>query len=177
MQKEFFMASYDILEAEIDEIKKQLSYLTKNGGNSGSSGNGGSSSQGEDWTLLYDKASEDPNLNLDRTSGIKGSSGIIETFPDLMPYTQLKVYFMVNDDFHIKDFDISSLDTNAYTIIGNSRTTTTLYGFTFVISIQNNKRVISFANCTQISFYTNKYTGISDMKNSNYVYIMKILAR
>lgn len=176
MQKEFFMASYDILEAEIDEIKKQLSYLTKNGGGTGNTG-GGSSPQDGDWTTLYDYSSVDPNINLNRSSGIKGSIGIISEFPDLMPYTQLKVYLMVEGDYHLKEFDISDLEPNAFTIMGNSRTSTTLYGFNFVITTQNNKRVISFGNCTQISFYSNKYTGISDMKSSNYIYIMKILAK
>ena len=84
---------------------------------------------------------------------------------------------MVEGDYHLKEFDISDLEPNAFTIMGNSRTSTTLYGFNFVITTQNNKRVISFGNCTQISFYSNKYTGISDMKSSNYIYIMKILAK
>ena len=87
------MASLDLLEAEIDEIKKQLSYLTK-ASNSGTSTGGetGESqpSQNDDWITLYDCSSEDANINLGYASGIKGGTGTIEIFPDLMTYKYFK---------------------------------------------------------------------------------------
>ncbi len=175
------MASYDILEAEIDEIKKQLSYIKKfieGGSESGNTGSETSPSDDGEWTTLYDCSSDDATINLGYTSGIKGATSEIASFPDLMPYSKLRVFFKASTDFKLQDYDITDMTTNAYYIVTPSRTISSFYGFCFILTVNDNgKRVIRFGNCTQIDFYTNKYTALTNLKTSQYFYIMKIQAK
>ena len=175
------MASLDLLEAEIDEIKKQLSYLTK-ASNSGTSTGGetGESqpSQNEDWITLYDCSSEDANINLGYASGIKGGTGTIEIFPDLMTYKYLKVYFQASNDYGIFEYDISDTSTsNSYQIFFPTRQLTVYICMNFIVDIRNEKRTIHFGSCKQVAFYTNKYPAFTDLKTSEYFYIKKIMAK
>lgn len=175
------MASLDFLEAEIDEIKKQLSYLTKTSNSSSSTGGetGGSQPvQNDDWVTLYDCSSEDANINLGYPNGIKGSTGIIANFPDLMQYKRLKIYFQSNLDCGIFYYDISELSTsNTYTIFFVSRQLSIFYCMYFLILIRDNKRVIHFGNCKEIVLSTSKHTTITDLKTEETYYIKKIFAK
>lgn len=175
------MASIDILETEIEEIKKQLSYLikTSNDNNNGDGeGSGETPSQTDDWTTLYDCTSEDANINLGYPNGIKGSTGTIATFPDLMPYKYLKIDFQASNDHENYEYDISDSSTsNSHQILFPSRQLTTFYLMNFIIAIRDGKRTIHFGSCKEIIFYTNKYTGVNDLKTSDYFYIKKILAK
>ena len=194
------MAKNDNLEVEVEDLKKQLTYLTKtvipqlqeqitNGG-SGSTDSGNqnnssdnnsssnnSSSTSETWTVVYDKKSEDAAVNLGYTTGITGSIGQIASFPNLLPYTRLRVHFSAFDAISIHEFDITDTSDNFYRFHTTNNLTTILVGMSFTLAVREGKRLIEFLNCTKIEFFSNKYTGMTSLKNNTLYHISKIEAR
>lgn len=172
------MDNYEYLFTELEEIKKQLSFLTKNQDSPSSP----SQPTGDDWITLYDGESDDPALNLGHPTIIHGSTGQIESFPDLATYTKLKVLFTSSGEVSTWEYDITSPKSNTFKILTASRTISSIIGMSFVVQyiqplIFTGKRIISFANCTKIDIFSTKLPVLTDLKTNQYFGITKILAK
>lgn len=168
------MANLDNLETEIEEIKKQLAFLSKNSGDS--------SQNSSDWTVLFDYESEDENLNFGQTTGIHGAIGYIDNFPDLAPFKELKVVWQTNGAFDSWYFDISNPAMNTYHMIACSRDASQLYFGNLVIQYEQNtaftgKRKISFADSYKITLSNKAYPVFTNISTNDLYFIRKIYAR
>jgi len=170
----------EIMQIDVENLIKRFSYIDKSvNSNTGSSGGNGGSSSGnnQNWTVLYDKESEDVNLNLNKPQGIIGSTRIIENLPDLDPYNFIKIQFYAAGSKKDFIYDISNKEDNGMYIMMNNNLTTILYGFGMTLTYVNGKRIIDFGNCTRINFYSTKNTGITNLQSDKTVYICKISAK
>ena len=168
------MANLDNIETEIEEIKKQLAFLSKNFS--------GNSQNSDNWTVLYDFESEDENLNLGQTTGIHGAIDTIANFPDLAPFTELKIVWQTNGNFDTWYFDISNPAMNTYHMISCSREASQLYFGNFVIQYEQNtaftgKRKISFVDSYKITLSNKAYPIFTNISTNDLYFIRKIYAR
>lgn len=180
------MKEKDNLEAEVEDLRKQLSYLTKmveSGGNSSNSNNNNSSSGGtssgkhffnDGWDILYDKTSDDSSVNLGYSTGITGSTGEIANFPDLTGYNYLKVYFSNSGTHSIHFFDITENYDNNYRFITTNRVVTAIAGMTFTVATKPTKRIVEFGNCTHVEFFANKHSVLTAGAGDITMHIYKI---
>ncbi len=116
------MDNLETLESDVEDLKKQLSYLTKNvipelenkinggsgnedSGNTGESGNENSSGT---WEILYDNFSSDPALNfgLDQNVGIKSAFGVVTQLPDLSVYKKLRFTICREPNYYLIEKDV-----------------------------------------------------------------------
>lgn len=110
------MADYESLENEVEDLKKQLWYLSTkvvpvlqskvdeiSAGGTTSPDEGGESTTPEEgdtatsteWEDIFDFDSDDPTLNLNLEAPIKGDLKISYTFPDISQYRFLKVVIQI----------------------------------------------------------------------------------
>ncbi len=111
------MKSNEELEEELEELKKEFYFFSKKGGSGGNSGSNKpvpSPNDDEGWTILYDKDSDDPNVNLGQTNGIHSNLGLIHSFPDLANYTKIRFMFHITNCYHNYDFYIPKFGYNEF---------------------------------------------------------------
>ncbi|MGN1200686.1 MAG: hypothetical protein ACI4R8_00275 [Candidatus Caccovivens sp.] len=171
----------DLLKSQVDDLSKQLIENSNQNNNSTDSGNTGDngSSSGEDstdesWIVLYDKDSTDPAINLGLTSGITGSYGRLTALPDVTPYNTMRVKFYAYASHQYHYFDISTPDTGGCRFLTSDLTSTILIGVNVGVGYEDNKQYIHVGNFTSLTFATNKYTTITNLKTNASFYISKI---
>lgn len=159
----------EMLQVQVEDIQKQLSYLNKHiipklEGNSG----GGE----KEWITFYDNTSEDPNINLGYPKGITGSLGYISNMPDLSPYRYMKFYFYTKYAVSTFFYDLEK-DGEYFSLFTNDREAS-VYMFLLRCYMNNDKKTLSFSYCYKRSFPLGKVPTISSMLNNYDAYIMKI---
>lgn len=114
------MKTNEELEEALEELKKEFYFFTKNGSSGGNSGGNTGTSKptpspdDDGWTVLYDKDSEDPNVNLGQTTGIHSNLGLMNSFPDLANYSKIRFVFHVTNCLCNYDFNITKFGYNEF---------------------------------------------------------------
>ena len=153
------MKSNEELENDIEDLRKELYFLTKQSseGETGgdSSGGGSDSTDDEGWQVLYDYQSEDPNINLGHTAGLSNRHGVVTELPDLVNFNKLKVLFFASNSENYYEFDISKKKTNGLRILLNSSSLNQIFGADMTVLFDDNgKFVLDIGRINYIYFYT-----------------------
>jgi hypothetical protein len=135
-------------------------------------------SKNDEWQVLYDKDSEDDEINLSQTSGLKGSFGEVKNLPDLAPYNLLKIQFSAASSAQYYVFDISSKELNKLRILHNNATMSQIYGCDLTVNYNSDgKFALTIGNVVLLALYSNKYPSMTSMKNDSSICYWKILAK
>lgn len=179
------MDKLEILENEIEDLKKTLSSFSENTGennnssNSGDNGQNSSSTSEKPWTTVFDYSDDEKNFSYPQ--GIFGSIEEIEDFPDLASYKELKFTYygqsMTSVNYYI--FDISNPENHYMHLFQTNNGFTYMYNFTVSIQTKTDtgKRTLFFKNSIRIGFASNKYPTIVNQKTTTQSRILKIEAR
>lgn len=175
------MKSNEELENDIEDLRKELYFLTKQSSEGetggGSSGGGSGSSDDEGWQVLYDYQSEDPNINLGETTGLHSKYGIVTALPDLVNFNKLKFLFFTANSEQYYEFDISSKKQNGLRILVNNSSLNQIFGADMTILYDDDgKFVLDIGRINYIYFYSSgKVPSIEDSTPSSCY--RKILAK
>ncbi len=131
------------LKAEIEELKKVFFSTSTNAPTTTQS----------DWITIYDMESQDESLNFSITTGITASLAIPDTFPDLTPYSQMRVKLRIYESLRYHTFDISEAGYLAHNMLSSNRTSTSLCVFSFLTGTNaQGKKVFISSNATNTAF-------------------------
>ncbi len=184
------MDKIENLELEVEELKKQMTYLIKNSSESGSepenpgegSGENTGSSTG-DWVTIYDMSSTDAAINGGFTSGIIANAGLITTLADLNPYSFIKVYYHTDNIELVQIFELTEVTIiirTGYSLCCMNRDVTGLIGQSIILEAdENGAKRLRIGIGRFISFAGNRVSS-SLLTSGTYpdnFYIAKILAK
>ena len=168
---------------QIDEIEKKLSAIAQQIAEIEESQSGESvepepvEPEGEVWTTIYDKDSQNASENWGYTGGLLGNT-TINSCPDLTNFSTLRVWAFgaSNDNFY--DFDISDKTVSrTHSIILANSSSTTLYIYGFLTKSENNTYIISkINNFIRLYVQNGKTTTVTDYSQNSSYYIRKIEA-
>lgn len=122
-------------------------------------GGGGS----ETWTVLYDSSSDDPNINLGLTSGVRSSTGVFSALPDLNGYTHIMLKYRGLDNASYFVFDISAEDTINIRFVQSNAGGSSLYFATYIVSVNSTtgKKELTVGNTQKWQYANSKVTCTS----------------
>lgn len=177
------MRTNEELEAELEELKKEFYFSSKNGGTGGnkpSDGSQGSSSSDDDagWTVLYDMYSDDPTTNLNHPTGIHGNEGYIDGLPDLLQFKKIKMRFLTNNATQDYEFIIPENTTfNGMRILQHNGIGNIIITATTSFEVVDGKGVLFIGRVRQITFVANKYPTMTYVDAQEYIRYEKIWAK
>lgn len=155
----------------IQEVKDEIQALKDDIGQIG----GGSS---ENWVLLYDMDSEDPDINLGFPKGIQGKTYTISKLPNLRQYSKFKIVFCFNYNYMVYIINLDKVQNNVMQYFAGDSSGQSLVslsiGFNYVASTD----ILSLyvLDVTRIDFIKSKYPTITSKNDSNLYYVSKIEA-
>lgn len=167
------MANIETLESEIEDLKKQLSRLSK-------SVIPALEKQIEDssntkWTTIYDCSSEDEALNLGYTEGIVCGCGDLTQLPDLRSYSRVRILYYISDgatDYF--EYDISDNTQNLFHMVLYSWGGSTSYMYNVLYrELDGIMRLHSHSGLKTILTYNN-YPQFETLIDSTECFIKKI---
>ena len=188
------MKSNEELEAELEELRKEFYFFSQNGlqnnsqgtspstgsqGSQGGSNNSGtSSSDDEGWTVLYDRYSDDPAINLGKPKGILGNDGYIDGMPDLLQFSKIRMTFHVYNSLQEYEFILpKNTDFNGMRILQHNGYGNIIVLVTTSYEVYEGKGLLYFGRIDSISFYQNKYPILDRLDNKESVRFEKITAK
>ncbi len=91
------MKTIEELENELEELKKEFYFFSKDGSSSGGSTPPIKPPTPSDdgWIVIYDMRSTDSAVNLGKTGGIHSYENYIEPIPDLFQYSKIIMTYML----------------------------------------------------------------------------------
>ncbi len=186
------MDKFEIMETEIEDLKKQLWDVCENvikPLKEQVSGEGGTTTSpqpitpttpttDENWTTVYDMASEDAAINLGYTSGITGSKGVIADIPDLLNYSKIKFFATYNLVHREFEFDISDKSAaNYFYMTCTNSNFVSFFNFTVWFGLRSGKISLNFQKYMQLDLYYNKYPVWTNLSANSKYFISKILVK
>lgn len=183
------MKTNEELETEIEDLKKELYYISMQLSSTDSSGSGSGSgtttpskpaADDDGWVLLYDKDSEDESINLGITDGIHGEYGELTDLPDLINYSKLKMIFFSTNSEQAFIFEITNREKNGHRLMHNSGSLNQIFSAEFTTYLNTDgKFVLYIGKIMQIYFYSTsgKTPVISNAKTENAICFRRIYAK
>ena len=149
-------SSVSSLQSQIDDLEDRVDTLESSSG-----GSGGGSTQ--TWTTLYDRDSADPNINLGLTSGVRSSTGVFSSLPDLSGYTHIRLKYHGLDNASYFVFDISAEDTINIRFVQSNAGGSSVYFAAYIVSVNSTtgKKELTVGNTQKWQYASSKVTCTS----------------
>ncbi len=168
-------SSISSINTSIENINSSLTNLTENVIPNLSSGSGGL-----DWQLIYDKDSEDENINWGYTDGIPGNT--VVNYSSILNYKLLKIRLSFDggyDDFIFDIYDCVSQQTSVnFKILTTTKVYTTpanLVATSITLSFPSTSPRISFLTIYKIVLSTIQYTYLETDTTSKFIRVCGVL--
>ncbi len=177
------MKSVEELESELEELRKEFYFFSKGksqGGESSGTTTPTPSPQpsGDDgWTLIYDKDSDDPELNLGEKEGIYANYGTFSNLPDLNPYTKLRVVFLCSSSEEAYDFDIATKVPNNLRMMKHNGYMTQIFGGDISVEYEGTKKVLWIGPITELYLRNNKYPSLTSLNSQSTIRYIKFYVK
>ena len=128
------------------------------------------------WTTIYDMTSQDEALNYGMTSGIFATQTIPENFPDLMPYSKMRVLFHYSEICEYFEFDITSADYRSHGAVSTNRFGNGFINYSFLtyVDTTTGKKCLMPCGSCRLQFENNKSPKVTFLDSDQTCVLEKI---
>ena len=147
---------FDALVEDVEKLKKEIASLSKEQSPSTNTPSTTPPVSDGEWTTIYDMTDEALNYGL--ASGIMAVEEMPANFPDLMPYSKMRVLFHYSEICEYFEFDISSNEYRSHSTISSNRYGTELINYAFLTFVDSTtgKKSINLTGSARVIFQNNK---------------------
>ena len=164
------MNTIEELENELEELKKEFYFFSKDGSSSGGSTPPIKPPTPSDdgWIVIYDMRSTDSAVNLGKTGGIHSYENYIEPIPDLFQYSKIRMTLYADSSTQAFEFDVRpEMDYNGLRMIQHNGIGSRIFTISTSLERQQGKGVLCIARFREIYFAANKYPALTNLTNSD----------